>query len=173
MEHDILDRSGNRLASILLLANVQNSAELTQMAVEGAISACFIRASLIVDLFQVQCAVQKALVNRRNGTSKTRTVLSEILYQLAPTRNISDSLKQLGAHDTDTAVVVVLVDDPDDRHRAKLLEQLRGERVALDKLSELSDPQALKKLFKITDKELAVGSLLDAVVTRMAVKDMI
>ncbi|CAN8005087.1 unnamed protein product [Ixodes hexagonus] len=173
MEHDILDRSGNKLASILLFSNVQNSAELTQMAVEGAISACFVRASLITDLFQVQCAVQKALVNRRHGTMKTRSILSEILYQLAPTKNISDSLKQFGAHDTDTAVIVVLVDDSEDKHRTKLLESLRGERVALDKLSELSDPQALRKLFRVTDKELTVGSLLDAVITRMATKDTV
>ncbi|XP_029840864.2 EKC/KEOPS complex subunit TPRKB [Ixodes scapularis] len=173
MEHDVLDRSGSKLASILLFADVQNSAQLTQMAVDGAISACVVRASLIVDLFQLQCAVQKALANRRNGTMKTRSILSEILYQLAPTKNISDSLKQLGAHENDTSVVVVLVDDPDDKHCAKLLESARGERAPLEKLSALSDPQALRKLFKITDKELAVGSLLDAVVTRMAVKDTI
>lgn len=173
MDFDIVDKTGKRLASILLFSNVKNTSELRQMAVEGKISACFVRAALIVDLFQVQCAVKKALIKRENGTTKTRTILSEILYELSPVKNITESMKQIGIHDSDSAVIVVLVDDHDNQHLEMLLKCVQGEQEPLSRIADFADPQALRKLFKVTDKKLSFGSLLDAVVTRMAIKDYV
>lgn len=167
------NEEGKRGASILLFGDVMNCSELRQMVLGGGLQVCLIRAPLVADIFQVQCALAKALANHSNGRMKTRSLLSEILYVLSPTGSIADSLRQMGAQDSDTTLIVVCLDDPEDKHLNSLKEHIKGRQLPLNNIPQFTDPQALAKLFKVTEKELSVGSLLDAVVTRIALKDMV
>uniref|UniRef100_G3MMJ2 Kinase binding protein CGI-121 n=1 Tax=Amblyomma maculatum TaxID=34609 RepID=G3MMJ2_AMBMU len=173
MEYVMHNREGNRAATILLYDNVTNCSDLRQMVLNSGLQVCLIRASLVADVFQVQCALAKALANHSNGRMKTRSLLSEILYILGPTGSIGDSLRQMGAQDSDTTLVLVCMNDPEDRHLNSLKEHIKGSQLPLDSIPQFTDCKALAKLFKVTEKELSVGSLLDAVVTRIALKDMV
>lgn len=173
MEFVMRDREGKSAASILLFGDVANCGELRQLVLSGSLQVCLIRASLVADIFQVQCAVAKALANQSSGRMKTRSLLSEILYVLGPTGSIGDSLRQMGAQDADSAIVVVRLDDPGDCHLKTLTERIKGCQLPLDSIPQFTDTQALAKLFKVTEKELTVGTLLDAVVTRIALKDTV
>ncbi|KAH7962007.1 hypothetical protein HPB52_013961 [Rhipicephalus sanguineus] len=173
MEFVMRDREGKSAASILLFGNVANCGELRQLVLSGSLQVCLIRASLVADIFQVQCAVAKALANQSNGRMKTRSLLSEILYVLGPTGSIGDSLRQMGAQDADSTIVVVRLDDPGDCHLKTLTERIKGHQLPMDSIPQFTDTQALAKLFKVTEKELTVGTLLDAVVTRIALKDTV
>lgn len=167
------NQEGKREASILLFGDVTNCNELRQMVLSGGLQVCLIRASLVADVFQVQCALAKALANHSNGRMKTRSLLSEILYILGPTGSIGDSLRQMGAQDSDTTLIVVCLDRLEDRHLNSLKERIKGRQLALDSIPQFTDSQALAKLFKVTEKELSVGGLLDAIVTRIALKDTV
>lgn len=171
MEYVMRDREGNRAASILLFGDVTNCSELRQLVLDGTLQVCLVRAPLVVDLFQVQCALAKVLAKKSSGRLKTRSVLSEVLYVLGPTGNIRDSLTQMGAQDSDSAVVVVRLDDPEDKHLDMLSERIKGRQLPVEKIPQFTDSQAIAKLFKVTESELSAGSLLDALVTRVALKD--
>lgn len=171
MEYVVHNREGKRAASILLFGDVTNCSELRQMVLSGGLQVCLIRSSLVADVFQVQCAIAKVLTNHSSGRMKTRSLLSEILYILGPTSSIGDSLRQMGAQDSDKTLIVVRLDDPEDRHLSTLKEHIKGRQLPLNSIPQFTDSQALAKLFKVTEKELSMGSLLDAVVTRIALKD--
>lgn len=47
----------------------------------------------------------------------------------------------------------------------------RGEAAPLDELASLADEPALRKFHKIVDEELRLGTLVDAVVNRIAIRD--
>lgn len=168
MEYVMRDGKGNRTGSIMLFGDVTNCSELRRLVLEGSLEVCLIRASLVVDLFQVQCAMARVLAKKR---LKTKSMLSEVLYVLGPTGNIRDSLTQMGAQDGDSAVIVVRLDDPEDKHLKMLLERIKGRQLPLETIPQFTDSDAVVKLFKVTESELSAGSLLDAVVTRIALKD--
>ncbi len=42
----------------------------------------------VYDMFAVQTAANKALVNEKNGTMKTKSLATELLYQLSPSVNV-------------------------------------------------------------------------------------
>ncbi|KAL3182171.1 hypothetical protein MRX96_035190 [Rhipicephalus microplus] len=173
MEYVMHNKEGKRAASILLFSDVTNCSELRQLVLSGCLQVCLIRASLVADIFQVQCAVAKALANHSSGHMKTRSLLSEILYVLGPSGSIGDSLRQMGAQDADTTIVVVRLDDPGDCFLKTLTERIKGRQLPLDSIPQFTDTGALTKMFKVTEKELTVGTLLDAVVTRIALKNTV
>ncbi|XP_028426094.1 EKC/KEOPS complex subunit TPRKB isoform X2 [Perca flavescens] len=135
----------------MLFKEVKNAAELRQCAVEGKINGALINPTMLVDPFQVLVAVNKAVNLQKIGKMKTRSLYSEIIFNLSPTNNISEAFKRFGSSDGDDSVLVVLVHSKDE-------SQL------------VSDISA--RLYKVTAQEEKCGTLLDAVVCRMAIKDV-
>uniref|UniRef100_A0A2R5LMQ2 Putative kinase binding protein n=1 Tax=Ornithodoros turicata TaxID=34597 RepID=A0A2R5LMQ2_9ACAR len=172
MTAEVIENSNGKTTSVLLFTEVTNSSAIKNKVIAEDIPACVIRAEFILDLFQLQCAVKKALVNNINGAMKTRKVTTEVLYQLSPTKNIRESLRTFGARDDERTIVVVLINDEENRHQTLLRESINGVQVGLDRLSEFSNAAALQNMFKIGEKEMSVGGLLDGIITRMAVKDI-
>ncbi|KAI1888575.1 hypothetical protein AGOR_G00186580 [Albula goreensis] len=134
----------------LLFKDVKNAAELRKSAMAGEIPGALINPSMVVDPFQVLVATNKALHLQKAGKMKTRTLYSEIIFNLSPTNNISEAFKRFGISDSDDAV-----------------------QIPVDRVSSLSDTAKIKKLYKVTPQEDASGSLLDAVICRMATKDVL
>ncbi|KAL3233256.1 hypothetical protein MRX96_022890 [Rhipicephalus microplus] len=143
MEYVMHNKEGKRAASILLFSDVTNCSELRQLVLSGCLQVCLIRASLVADIFQ------------------------------GPSGSIGDSLRQMGAQDADTTIVVVRLDDPGDCFLKTLTERIKGRQLPLDSIPQFTDTGALTKMFKVTEKELTVGTLLDAVVTRIALKNTV
>lgn len=172
MDTNAVKDNGGENISILLFTDVTNASDVKNKVIAENIPACLIRAEFVLDLFQLQCAVKKALINKKNGTMKTRKVTTEVLYQLSPSKNIAESLKTFGARDDENTVVIVLINDENDQHKTLLRESIDGTQIGLERISEFSNSSALQKMFKVGEKELSVGTLLDGIVTRMAVKDI-
>ncbi|CAL8318722.1 unnamed protein product [Lota lota] len=157
----------------VLFKCVRNSADLRKSAMEGKINAALINPKMLVDPFQVIVAANKAVHLQNIGKMKTRSLYSEILFNLSPTNNISEAFRRFGISDADDAVLVVLVaTDDESQTLADVTEMVDGQQVHVEELPTLSDVTQIRKLYKVTPQEEKIGSLLDSVVCKMATKDV-
>ncbi|CAJ1054420.1 EKC/KEOPS complex subunit TPRKB [Xyrichtys novacula] len=158
----------------LLFKDVKNSRELRQCAVEGKISGALINPTMLVNPFQVLVAANKAVHSQKSGKMKTRSLYSEIIFNLSPTNNISEAFKRFGISDGDDSVMVVLVYDRNESPSlSNIVAKVDGQQVPVGDLSSLSNLTKIKQLYKVTPQEEKCGTLLDAVVCRMASKDVV
>ncbi|XP_077865154.1 EKC/KEOPS complex subunit TPRKB-like [Saccoglossus kowalevskii] len=102
---------------------------------------------------------------------KTRNINSEILFNLSPTNNITDSFKKFGINEDDNTILVAVIDDNNGEKLRDITQCIDGTRMELNELQICTDIGKIKKVYKIQDTELKQSSLLDAVVCRMATKD--
>ncbi|XP_057711593.1 EKC/KEOPS complex subunit TPRKB isoform X2 [Corythoichthys intestinalis] len=139
----------------ILFKEVQNAAELRKNAIDGKI--------------------QGALINPTMKTNKmkTRSLFSEIIFNLSPTNNISEAFKRFGISDGDDSVLVVLIHDKDESPLVTdIATKVDGLQIPVDEMCSLSNFEKIKKLYKVTPQEEKCGTLQDAVICRMATKDV-
>ncbi|XP_062862929.1 EKC/KEOPS complex subunit TPRKB [Trichomycterus rosablanca] len=158
----------------LLFKDVKNCPALRKMAVEGQIQGALINPCMVVDPFQTLLAANKAVHVQKIGKMKTRSLYSEIIYNLSPTNNISEAFKRFGISDSDSAVLIVLVHNKEKAFsKDEVQSKVDGQQLPADQISTLTDTAKIKKLYKITPEEEKCGTVLDAVVCRMAAKDVV
>ncbi|XP_061108979.1 EKC/KEOPS complex subunit TPRKB isoform X2 [Conger conger] len=140
----------------LLFKDVKNAADLRKKAISGEIIGALINPSMVVDPFQVLLATNKALHLQKAGKMKTRSLFSEIIFNLSPTNN-----------------VVLVHADGERNNMDDIQSKVDGQQIPVHRVSSLSNIAKIKKLYKVTPQEELCGSLLDAVVCRMATKDVL
>nr|XP_020508940.1 EKC/KEOPS complex subunit TPRKB [Labrus bergylta] len=173
LTHDLELFPGRRVTQ-LLFKDVKNAAELRQCAVKGEVNGALINPTMLVNPFQVLVAANKAVHLQTIGKMKTRSLYSEIIFNLSPTNNISEAFKRFGISDGDESVMVVLVHSRDEpQPLSDIVARVNGQQVAVEDVSSLSSNTKIQKLYKVTPQEERCGTLLDAVVCRMATKDVV
>ncbi|KAL1916530.1 uncharacterized protein VTP21DRAFT_5721 [Calcarisporiella thermophila] len=155
---------------LALFRNVRNTASLRERLLKGdpSLSYAFVDARMLLDPFQVLVAANKAVHDQQHNSLKTRTLYSEILYNLEPTSSISEALRKFGIkEDTDALVIAKIGKEADEEELKGVVE---GELVPLAELDTFTDMNALKKCYKlgesINNKQEAISLILGA----MAVK---
>jgi len=152
-----------------LYRNVSNTAQIRGLIYNAKLPFTLINPKLIVDQFQLSVALTKALFNAKGGTMSTKSLQNEILFCLSPSKHISDSLKIFSTQDHDTSFIVI----GEQLMFSKVGEQILGEEVCLEVISQLTDKDRVKKLYQISDEELVNSTLLDSVISKMASKDFV
>eukprot|EP00048_Salpingoeca_helianthica_P021586 m.13237 g.13237 ORF g.13237 m.13237 type:complete len:162 (-) comp6148_c0_seq1:37-522(-) len=153
--------------TVLILHGAVNGAELLPLITSGTFPAACVRDTMILDPFQLLVAVQRAVFANKIGAMKTKSLNSEILYALSPSKSIRDSLVTFGVGATDTSAYAVLV-DPIPETKAAVAAHVRehtSSRVPVDEA-------ALQKVYKITAPQLQSGTLLDLIVSSIATKGL-
>ncbi|XP_031560570.1 EKC/KEOPS complex subunit TPRKB-like isoform X2 [Actinia tenebrosa] len=135
---------------------------------------CGLIGVMIADPFQVVLAAHKALHLSKLQKTKTKTLHSEIIFNLSPTNNITDSFKKFGLSENDTTLLLAVITTGDGVEKMRAISQhVKGRQVPISNLKTLADQQAIKKVYKIQDCELKVSSLTESVICRMATKDVL
>ncbi|RHY02611.1 hypothetical protein DYB36_012595 [Aphanomyces astaci] len=133
----------------------------------------FVRQDLVVSLFQVHAAASRALLSVQNHSMTTNSLHSELVFNLSGTRNVTDSIRRFGISNQATQVLVCVFDD------ATALDTVGIDGVlkpvtSIENHAHLTPEhmQVLKKHYKIQDLELQVTTLSDAIVSRIATKNV-
>ncbi|KAK3101841.1 hypothetical protein FSP39_006746 [Pinctada imbricata] len=140
---------------------------------KGLFEATLLKTSLILDPFQVIVAVNKAVHQQKINKMMTKTVHSEILFSLSPRKNISNAFKTFGMGDKDTSVFVAILNDHDKSTMSVIQNLIKGRQVDPYQVSELTNLQSIKEVYNLSETELSVSNTLDAVVSRIASKDIV
>jgi len=155
---------------LCLYRNVENTSAIHGKILKGELRCAALNPIYILDQFQVLTATQQSINSFTNDTMKTRSIYSEIIYNMSPNKKISDSLKLFGLKKWDTAILFVLLHEMNENELESIVQ---GELTDIDKVRELCDEKEIKKIYKIKEEELKVGSLLEAVINRISTKDII
>ncbi|KAJ3115732.1 hypothetical protein HDU96_000144, partial [Phlyctochytrium bullatum] len=166
----------------LLVRNVPDAEDIKKRIIAGdpAIPNCvMVNAKMLLSLDQIAMAATRAFLAQNQGTLKTKTLLSEILFNLSPNNNIGEAMKLFGVGKSVTDVVVILIDPlPAQEALEGLLGVMRGSPADIRELQGLADVEFIRKTFKIPPSSTQWKSptegnldwLLDVVISSMAIK---
>jgi len=166
-----LDSDCHKSLSLFLLKDVQNAAEIKEMVVKGKLECCVVKPCLISHPFQIVVAANKAVVSKMRHKMTTRTLSTEILYNLSLSRNITQSLIKFGVGESDKNMLVVIIEESGENGTDSILSHFKGVVCPIEELPKFSDGVLIKKTYKIEYAELAVSSLTDSIVTRIVTRD--
>lgn len=118
-------------------------------------------------------AANKAVVSQKFGGMVTRSVYSEILYNLSITKNISQSLTRFGVETGQDLLVCFIIGTESDKTE-QILSQIDGEMRPITELRNLSDLIAIRKAYKLERLDTKSDyDLLDNIVSRIATKNIV
>uniref|UniRef100_A0A915K0E0 EKC/KEOPS complex subunit CGI121 n=1 Tax=Romanomermis culicivorax TaxID=13658 RepID=A0A915K0E0_ROMCU len=174
LQVDPLDDNAPEIAvRICLFRNVKNAKDLKLLIQSGQVECSFVRAELILEIFQLLAATNKAIHCNIYGNLATKNIHSEIVYCLSPTRNITESLVTFGVHDDSHDILVVVVGDVKGDKLKQVGKFINGRPEPLSALRNLTDHALIKQIYNVKDPELNKSSIVDAVVSRIVSKDYV
>ncbi|KAJ7465297.1 kinase binding protein CGI-121-domain-containing protein [Mycena latifolia] len=117
-----------------------------------ALNFAFIEARLITSVNHLRTAIYQAILAAAQGSLRTKTVHSEIIWALNPTNNITEAMRRYGVSDATTALVVVRIAEPElsaASVEANTDAIVKGSKVSFASLQDLTDWPAVKKYHKL------------------------
>ena len=159
--------------SVSLFRNVQNPLQIRDKLMKNELDATVINATLIPDILQVFVAANKAAHSHQKGKKfcKTRTVHTELLYNLSPTKSVTESLKIFGIREDIHDLIVVTFDDESEEKLQTVKNVIQGEIKDPAELQELTKWNEIAKLHGL-DTTLNREQIRDVLISKSAVKDL-
>ncbi|XP_023327598.1 EKC/KEOPS complex subunit Tprkb-like [Eurytemora carolleeae] len=152
--------------SIGYAENVENTAEVRSAVLNGRLNSTVLRGCLIPDPLLITVAGNKVALAEQRNNLRTRSIHTELLYSLSSTNNISQSLKNFGAAETDTCLIICSFNT--DLSQAR--EIVKGTWKPLSALREKVDMETLIKIHKLKPEETG-DNLISSLISRVAAKD--
>jgi len=169
-----LDQDTGLYCTLHLFTDVTNIPEIRGKIVSGEFSCCAIKASLVIDAFQVIVAANKAALNAKQDRLITKSVYTEVLFCLSMSKNISRSLIEFGIGDSDRNILVIFLHKLDEQQALlEVLASIKGQRIPISKIKDFTDANLVQKIYKIDKDELRISNLIDAVVSRISCKELV
>ncbi|CAL4091927.1 unnamed protein product, partial [Meganyctiphanes norvegica] len=172
----IADKGGGvvKRMQLQLINNLLYRLPLHGKLLKHGVECHLILCPMIVSTFQVLVAVNRAVRALRRKSMTTRSVYAEIIFNLSPTKSITDSLKRFGLGDDDQNILAVVIDESDISTLVdKLNSQVKGQICMLEEINMLTDEENIIKTYKMKSSEIQKGNIEDSVISRMACKDFL
>ena len=150
--------------------SVTNAVEVREALVNGTLDAAVLDARAVASKDCLRLAAHKAATARERGAMVTKALHSELVFCLGPTKHISEAFRRFGPSEKSEALLVCKF-DPVDGDFEKIAKLVKGESVGFDSRPAV-DAVAIKKWYKVHDNELALDSLEEAVLSRIAIRDV-
>lgn len=166
-----LDPDTKTKLKIYLFQNVQNVELIRNNIVQGVWSCAAIKPQLIVEPFQVAVATNRAVLAQKQNAMVTRTVFSEILYNLSLSKNISQSLNKFGIEKDTNLLICFLVTEESDASK-EILPQIEGESLHMSDLRKFTCKKTLNSVYKLNNLQ-SDQDLTDVIVSRMVTKNFV
>lgn len=131
---------------------------------------CILQANVVISTDSILQSVFKTL-STTDGKMKTKTISTEILYNLSPYKQIKQSLATFGVSKTPDKVWVVSVATESVAQINKFLEITQSLLVS-EEAADVRDRGLIQEIYSVSPEELSIGSLEDAITNRIAVKDL-
>lgn len=160
-----LDPFPGRHLHVAVFDEITNSAEVCAWVRTPGAECTAIDARMVIDASQLFAAALVALHAEARGKLVTHALYSEALFALSASRQISDAFRRFGANETCTRMVIMTFDD---NAAARLAANISGKLVDPSSLGAGCDEVAVRKAYKVTESELRLGTLSEAVVSRIA-----
>ncbi|PPR00482.1 hypothetical protein CVT24_004537 [Panaeolus cyanescens] len=177
-------------AQIALFRNVSNGGALKKRIIaastmegdEGekeraSVNYSFVNAKLITSKLHLQTAIYQSILAEEEGSLRTKTVHSEILYNLNPTHNITEAIRRYGVGDDTTDLIVVQINSPDalpaPEVEAKLKELVTGDLAPFSDLALVTDWSAIKKYHKLNNDPAVKEAFKSTTRERMVVDEIV
>jgi len=161
------------LCSVSLFRNVQNPLDVREKLMKGQLDATVINATLVPDILQIFVAANKAAKSRQNGKTLTKTVHTELIYNLSPTKKVTESLKIFGIREEIHDLIVVTFDDDNGEKLQNIKNVIQGDIKDLAELQDITDWNAIAQLHGISEAKLDPEHIRDLLISKSAVKDFL
>ncbi|KAL4419297.1 hypothetical protein ABPG77_001629 [Micractinium sp. CCAP 211/92] len=129
-----------------------------------------VNAALVPDAIVLRAAAEKALMAKQRGTLRCKSAHAELVFNLSGSKHIGETLQRYGIS-PDCRHLLAARFDATPEEAAALQSLVSGTPAPLSELAQLTDAALLKKYLKVTPEELAVGTLADAQLVRIAARD--
>lgn len=126
---------------------------------------------LVMDLFPLTVAANKALTSNAREDLVTRSLHAELLHNLSGTKHIVESLKRFGISPKSDKILVAKFNASDEDVQ-KLRELVKGKEVDVEMLPQLADVDRIKQLYGISPEETQAQYIVDSIIMKMATKNM-
>jgi len=155
---------------VMVFNDVRNPDVVRAAVMEGTIDAAVLDGASVAGARAVHMACYKARVALERNALATKALHAEVVYCLSPGSNIREALKRFGARDASTSIVVCKF-DPTVEDEAMLRRMIDGNVVTFENKAPCDEVE-VKKWYNVHENELAFGSLEDAVLSRIAIRDV-
>lgn len=171
LQPDPYDITQKRLFRACIFRDVKNAVQLRQALRDGTIDVALIRPELVLEVFTLLAAANRAVHQAAHNRLSTRSLHAELIYSLSPNRNISDSLVTFGIAETSRDLLVGIFNDASGEKMIEMSKKIDGRPVSLDELPLIADYELIKKVYQVSEPEFNEETISDAIITRIVTKD--
>lgn len=151
---------------VVVFDGVKNMKNVRNKVTEGKVSASLVSPRLLCHTLPILIAIEKSIQSREIGKMITRTIFTEVLYNLSFTKNITESLKTFGVKEEETSFLAVLFNDSEEEEESTREDKLNDLKEIVEYKALITDVAAInsflsnnvdvtgvRKVYKIKEEE--------------------
>lgn len=159
---------------IMYFTDVSNTAEVTEKLTEQSYpfnNCTCINSKFILDSFQLAIAANKAVVSRYSNNMITKSLPTELLFNLSLSENITGSLEKFGHGTRHGNDLLLAIFNHEEKQCTDIENVVKGTLLSnFD--NDPSNINLISEAYDITDEQLSSSSLLNLIVTKIACKSV-
>ncbi|KAJ7580213.1 CGI-121-domain-containing protein [Mycena floridula] len=163
----------HKYAFAALYTAVENPGEIKKKIIAASkagieeqetVNFAFVEAKLITSTAHLQTAIHQALLADSQGSLRTKTIHSEILWALNPTNNISEAIRRYGVSEASTALILVRISDSENWDGQARMDEIVGTTATpLEDLKKVTDWAKIKSYYRL--EATCENDMVDTIVT--------